>query len=199
MAQARSIEFDQPLPTEEFEKEERVHVASQWRLTWWRFKKHRLAMASGMVLLAFYLVAFFADFLSTSTPDDSDALYGSAPPQPIHWIDGGRFAPYVHPIRGTRDLETLKRVYTSDESTKVPVQFFASGAEYLFLGLIPMSHHLLGVADGSGARLVLLGTDSQGRDLWTRLLHATRTSLSIGLVGVALIAIRPYRRARPSA
>jgi peptide/nickel transport system permease protein len=186
MAQVRSVELEHPLLVDEVQDEQRVYVASQWLLIWWRFKKHRLAVVSGIVLLGFYLVAIFADFLSTATTDESDALYGVAPPQPIHWFDGGSFSPYIHPIRGTRDLETLKRTYVADENTKVPVQFFTRGADYRFFGFVPMNVHLLGLPEGSNARLVLLGTDVQGRDLWSRLMYGTQTSLSIGLVGVAM-------------
>jgi peptide/nickel transport system permease protein len=186
MAQVRSVELEHPLLVDEVQDEQRVYVASQWLLIWWRFKKHRLAVVSGIVLLGFYLVAIFADFLSTATTDESDALYGVAPPQPIHWFDGGSFSPYIHPIRGTRDLETLKRTYVADQNTKVPVQFFTRGADYRFFGFVPMNVHLLGLPEGSNARLVLLGTDVQGRDLWSRLMYGTQTSLSIGLVGVAM-------------
>ena len=34
--------------------------------------------------------------------------------------------------------------------------------------------------------LFVLGTDEQGRDLWSRLMYGTRTSLTIGLLGVAM-------------
>ena len=36
--------------------EERVSVATQWQLMWWRFRKHRLAMIGAVVVILFYLV-----------------------------------------------------------------------------------------------------------------------------------------------
>lgn len=167
--------------------EQRVAVATQWQLMWWRFRKHKLALGSTFVLAAFYLVATFADFFATTDPHASEAQRSLIAPQSIQWFDEGRFRPYVFGLRGTRDPNTFKRVYAPDTSTKIPLVFFAHGEPYKLLGLIPTDRHLLGV---EGARapdaLVLFGTDVQGRDLWSRLVFATRTSMTIGLVSVAL-------------
>ena len=167
---------------------ERLYVASQWQLMWWRFRKHRLAMAAGAVVVLFYLVAIGADFVATTDPNLSDARRSLMPPQRIYWFEGWRFRPHVYAVTGKRDLRTFKRVYTTDPSNKIPVQFFARGFSYTFLGLFPADRHLLGVGEGYEAAqtLFILGTDVQGRDLWSRLLFATRISMSIGLVGVAL-------------
>jgi peptide/nickel transport system permease protein len=170
--------------------EERVSVATQWQLMWWRFKKHRLAMISTAVVLLFYLVVIFADFLAYSDPLASEAQRSLLPPQPIHWFDEGRFSPHVYGLTGVRDPMTFKRVYTPDPSQKIPIRFFVSGFQYYVFGFIPMRLHLIGVADGTPEeKLFLLGTDEQGRDLWSRLMYGTRTSMSIGLVGVGLSLI----------
>ena len=72
---------------------ERIYVASQWQLMWWRFRKHHLAMAAGIVVVCFYLVAIFADFLATTDPELSDAKRSLMPPQRIHWFDGWSLQP----------------------------------------------------------------------------------------------------------
>lgn len=170
--------------------EERVSVATQWQLMWWRFKKHRLAMASTVIVLLFYLVVALADFLAYADPLASEAQRSLLPPQPIHWFDGRRFAPHVYGLTGVRDPMTFKRVYTPDPNTKIPVRFLRRGFEYHLFGLIPMRLHLLAVEGTTPEQaLFLLGTDEQGRDLWSRLMYGTRTSLSIGLVGVAMSLI----------
>ena len=169
------------------EAEERISVATQWQLMWWRFQKHRLAMLSTGIVLLFYLVVAFADFLATVDPLSSEAQRSLLPPQPIHWFDGGRFAPHVYGLKGVRDPLTFKRVYTPDPEVKVRVRFFARGFDYSLFGVIPVNRHLLGVEGGRAEEtLFLLGTDEQGRDLWSRLMYGTRTSLSIGLFGVGL-------------
>jgi len=167
--------------------EQRIAVATQWQLMWWRFRKHKLAAAGTIVLALFYLVAAFADFFAYADPQDSDAQRSLIAPQTIHWFDDGRFAPYVHALKGTRDPLTFKRVYKPDPSTKIPITFFARGEPYKLFGIIPADRHLLGVEGAdTGKSLFLMGTDTQGRDLWSRLMFATRTSMTIGLVSVAL-------------
>ena len=81
---------------------------------------------------------------------------------------------------------TFKRVYTPDPKKKIPIRFFVRGFEYRLFGLIPTSLHLIGVEGATPEEtLFLLGTDEQGRDLWSRLMYGTQISLTIGLVGVA--------------
>lgn len=168
-------------------EEEKVAVATQWQLMWWRFRKHKLAIIGSLVLLVFYLVALGADFLAYANPDESEAQRSLMAPQPIHWFDEGKFSPYVHPLAGMRDPITFKRVYTPDRSVKIPVEFFSRGFSYKFLGFIPMDIHLLGVKGAEASEsLFLFGTDMQGRDIWSRLMYGTRTSMTIGLVSVAL-------------
>jgi peptide/nickel transport system permease protein len=167
--------------------EQRIAVATQWQLMWWRFRKHKLAVAGTLVLIGFYLVAIFAEFLAYVDPQESDAQRSLIAPQSIHWFDDGRFAPYVYGLKGARDPVTFKRVYVPDTSKKVPITFFGRGEPYQFLGFIPMDRHLFAVEDAKTAEtLFLMGTDTQGRDLWSRLMFATRTSMTIGLVSVAL-------------
>jgi peptide/nickel transport system permease protein len=161
-----------------------VAVATQRRLMWWRFRKHHLALIAGIVVILFYLVVIFADFLACADPYATDAGRSLIPPQPIHWIDGG-FHPYVYPVTGSRDQITFQRIYQVDTSQKLPVSFFVHGYEYKLFGLFETDIHLFGV-EGSPDALAVLGTDALGRDVYSRLLLATRTSLTIGLVGVAL-------------
>jgi peptide/nickel transport system permease protein len=125
--------------------EERVSVATQWQLMWWRFRKHKLAMAGTIIVLLFYLGVISSDFLAYANPSASEAQRGLMPPQPIHWFDEGRFSPHVYAIKGMRDPLTFKRVYAADPNDKVPVIFFAEGFEYKFLGLFPANRHLIGV------------------------------------------------------
>lgn len=167
--------------------EEKIAVATQWQLMWWRFRKHRLAMIGTIVLIFFYLIVVSTDFLAYADPNESEAQRSLIAPQPIHWFDNGEFKPYVHLLKGTRDPKTFKRVYVPDSDTQVPIIFFAPGFEYKIMGLFPTNIHLLGAKNAkSEETLFLLGTDLQGRDVWSRLIYGTRTSMTIGLVSVAL-------------
>jgi peptide/nickel transport system permease protein len=166
--------------------EQRIFVASQWQLMWWRFRKHKVAVASGVVVLGFYLVVLGADFLAYADPNASEAQRSLMPPQRVYWFDGWQLAPYVHGFKGARDPQTFKRVYRPDPAQKIRIRFFAEGFEYRVLGVIPTTRHLIGVDPGldAGKTIFLLGTDVQGRDLWSRLMYGTRISLTIGLLGV---------------
>lgn len=174
-----------PKPADDTSREERVLVASQWRLIWWRFRKHRMAVAAGCVVLLLSLVALFGDFLATGSPRASSAVRRHLPPQGIHWFDEGRWWPHVYGIRSRVDPDTLRRIHEPDPTDKIPLRFFAKGEPYRLLGLIPMRRRLLGV-EGHPTRthIYILGTDKLGRDLWSRLMYGTRVSMSIGLVGV---------------
>jgi peptide/nickel transport system permease protein len=147
-----------------------------------------LAVASGGVVIGFYLVVGAADFLAYSNPDASEAQRSLMPPQAIHWFDGWRFSPHVYGVKGARDPQTFKRVYQTDPGQRIPIRLFAEGFEYRFLGVIPTTRHLIGVDGGLDATktIFLLGTDVQGRDLWSRLMYGTRVSLTIGLFGVTV-------------
>jgi len=178
-----------PAPEEQVAAgDQRIFVASQWQLMWWRFRKHKVALASAAVIGIFYLVVIGADFLAYADPNVSEAQRSLMPPQRLFFFDGWRFAPHVHGIKGARDPQTFKRVYVADPEVRVPIRFFAEGFEYRFLGLFPTNRHLIGVDSDRDANktIFLLGTDVQGRDLWSRLMYGTRISLTIGLVGVAM-------------
>jgi peptide/nickel transport system permease protein len=168
--------------------EEKVAVATQLQLTWWRFKKHKVALVSGVIVALFYLVALFADFLATADPHTTEAARSYIPPQAIHWFDAdGGFRPYVYALKGKRDLKTFKLVYAPDPADKRYLLLFAEGYGYRLLGLFPTSRHLIGLDRGAPTdALFLLGTDQLGRDFWSRLMLATRTSLIIGLAGVTI-------------
>jgi peptide/nickel transport system permease protein len=170
--------------------EDRWAQATQLQLTWWRFRRHRLAVVSLFVVALFYVVVIFADFLAVADPHATDARRSFIPPQGITLFDNGAFRPHVSGLKGGRDPKTFKLVYTPDPARKLPIAFFAHGYPYQLFGLIPTDRHLLGVEGAQGVEgIFLIGTDQLGRDLFSRLVVATRISLSIGLAGVALSLI----------
>lgn len=194
--QSRSVVEPRPTPNADIEqeglppaREARVHVASQWRLMWWRFRRHRLAMVGGVVLVLIYLAAIFADFIAPNAKDTQRAGYTYAPPQRIHFIDhaggGTQFGPYVYGYRQTRDPDTYRVVFAADKSKKIPLAFFVHGPEYKLFGLVPTDIHLFGPVR-SRDPFYPLGANSQGQDVFSRVIFGARISMSIGLVGVGL-------------
>jgi peptide/nickel transport system permease protein len=171
------------------EIQDRLSVASQRQLVWWRFRRHKVALVALIVVLLFYLSALFAGFLATGDPQDGRSARAIVPPQPIHWFKDGAFHPHVCAVTGERDPYTMAKTYKPDCTNTADIRLFASGYEYKFLGLIPTDLHLIGMVDPelrAEEWIFLLGTDAQGRDLYSRILYGTRTSLTIGLIGVTL-------------
>ncbi|MCY4377084.1 MAG: ABC transporter permease [Spirochaetaceae bacterium] len=168
-------------------EDERRYIAGQWKLMWWRFRRHKAAIASAIVVALFYLVAVFADTLSSADPGKSDEQFPTVPPQRLRFIDDGALRLHVYDLVGTRDLKTFRKVYEPDPDTRLRVRLIGDGYEYKLFGLFRVNKHLL-VVEGHERRTApfVLGTDEQGRDIFSRILHGTRLSLSIGLIGVVI-------------
>lgn len=176
---ALSADVTAPEPDESF------FYATQWQLMWWNFKKHKVAVASGILIVIMYAVALVPEFVAPYTPGTRDRDYASAPPQRVRFFseEGFHLRPFVYALTPSRDPETLQRVYTLNREDRRPLRFFVQGEEYKLFGLIPADTHLFGIDDGM---VFLFGTDSLGRDQFSRVIYASRISMSIGLVGVLL-------------
>ncbi|MER7786880.1 ABC transporter permease [Streptomyces sp. NPDC097640] len=161
--------------------------ASPWRLVWRKFRRHKLAVAGAVVVLCAYLVVAFAEFLAPGSPSAADERHTYAPPQLVKvdfsWDDGLQL--YVNGFRTERDPETFEQIHTIDRDKRIPLRLFARGDDYRLWGIIPWDRHLIGPTD-PGQKVYLLGTDRAGRDLLSRIVHGSRVSLSIGLIGVAV-------------
>ena len=92
-------------------------------------------------------------------------------------------APFVYAVRGEVDMESLRRRFAEDTSRRYPLSLLVRGEPYRLWGLIETDRHLFGV-EAPGV-IYLFGTDDLGRDMFARVLHAGRISLSIDLLGAA--------------
>jgi len=162
------------------------YTASQWRLTWWKFRQHRLAVLAGVFLIMLYLTAAFCEFAAPYPLDRRDISNAYSPPQRLHFFSEEGFHPwpFVYKLKGARDPETLRRIYVEDRRRRYPLRLFVRGEPYRLWGIVPMDRHLIGV--DPGGTLFLLGTDGLGRDLFSRILYGARISLTIGLIGVTV-------------
>ncbi len=170
-------------------EEEKIYVASYWKLMWWRFRKHKMAIISSVILGIFYLVALFCEFVAPYDPEQYFIQYKLAPPSKIHILDaeGRLHTPYVYKIKQDKDPETQRNIYTEDTETQYPIQFFVHGPKYKLWGRWTMDLHFFGLPVPQEEQGVfLMGADRLGRDVFSRTCFGARLSLSIGLVGVLL-------------
>jgi peptide/nickel transport system permease protein len=162
-------------------------VLSQRALMWRRFVSHRLAVCAGFVVIAFYLAAAFADFLAYSDPAKLDAQRLLVPPQEIRFWNHGHFSPYVYGLTRRRNPDALAVEYATDPGVQIPLVFWTHGYSYRLFGVFPSDVHWIGSQGATTeSSLFLFGSDTLGRDLFSRLMVAIRTSVTIGFVGVCM-------------
>lgn len=164
-------------------EQERFYRASQWQIMWWKFRRHRIAVICGVILLAFYASTLVSEFIAPYDLHTRDTKHIYAPPQRVQLFHEGQFVgPFVYGYSMKLDMETLRRVYTPDPQKVQPLRFFCLGDEYEFWNLVEGSFHF--VCPAREGTLFLLGTDRLGRDVLSRIIYGTRISLTVGLFGI---------------
>ena len=177
--------FD-PQSTEAMTDEQsQVYMASQIRLMWWKFKRHRLALASGVFLAILYAMILICEFLAPYNLHTRNVDFIYSPPQKVHFFHEGSFVgPFVYGRQMHLDMDTLKREYSDNKDDVQKIRFFCRGDAYQFWGQVKGDLHLACPAEGG--QMFLLGTDRLGRDVLSRIAYGARISLTIGLLGITV-------------
>ncbi len=166
-------------------QQERYYQASQWRLTWWKLKRHRLAVISGALLAFLYALCLVVEIVAPYELHTRNSRFIYAPPQQVRLFHEGRLVgPFVYGYDFKLNLETLKREYTENRSKVQKLRFLCAGDPYDFWGLWEGDLHL--VCPAEGGTFFLLGTDRLGRDMFSRILYGMRISLTVGLIGITI-------------
>jgi len=170
-------------------KVHRIDYATHWQLMWWKFRKNRMATIAVGVLGIFLIISLFAEFIAPYKSGTRNINYLQGPPIRVHLLDDKgnfHFHPFIYEMVKKRDPVTYRVSYIADTSKQIPLRFFTRGETYRLWGLFESNLHLFGV---DGGFINLFGTDQLGRDLFSRIMYATRISLSVGAVGVSFVFI----------
>ena len=164
---------------------------SYWSLVWWKFKRNRVAVLGGILLLASYITFVLIPELVAPYDLNHTSDFTEAPPTGIHFVDAdGKFhaRPFVYGMEQKLDFKTRARTYVEDTTKVYPIYFLVQGDPYKLFGFIPMNLHLFGVDQEANpdAVILVMGSDALGRDWFTRVLYGGRLSLMIGLIGQIL-------------
>jgi peptide/nickel transport system permease protein len=165
--------------------QEKYYLASQWKLMWWKLRRHRLAVICGVILALNYATIMFSEVIAPYNLHTRNTEFIYSPPQALHLFHDGEFiGPFVYGRGYELDMDILKRNYPEDRSQVQPLRFFCQGDSYRFWGLFEGSFHL--ICPPENGTFFLLGTDRLGRDMFSRITYGARISLTIGLVGIII-------------
>ncbi len=149
--------------------------------------KDKFATIALIILTLIYATLLFADFIAPYSKNFSDRAISYAPPSVIFTIDSnGKFSrPYTYNYKREFDQNTMSVEYKLDRTQKYYIKFFTKAEPYKFLGIIPCNIHLFGTE--KGGRICLLGTDINGRDVFSRLFFGGRISMTIGFLALFVL------------
>ena len=175
-----------PMKVDELTPEqEKFYMASQWKMMWWRLRKHRLAVWSGAVLFVLYASILVSECIAPYGLHTRNADFIFAPPQKVQFFHEGEFiGPFVYSLDYRLNMEILRREYADNQDVVQPLRFFCRGDGYEFWSLFETDFHL--VCAAKSGTFFFLGTDRLGRDIWSRMIYGTRISLTVGLIGIIL-------------
>jgi len=166
-------------------EQEKYYLASQWKLMWWKLKRHRLAVICGIILALNYGSVLLSEIIAPYNLHTRSTDFIYSPPQSVHLFHNGEFVgPFVYGRDYELDMDLLKRIYPERKDDVQPLRFFCSGDSYRFWGLFEGSFHL--VCPPENGTFFLLGTDRLGRDMFSRITYGARISLTIGIVGIII-------------
>ncbi|MCP4983839.1 MAG: ABC transporter permease, partial [Gammaproteobacteria bacterium] len=165
--------------------QEKYYLASQWKLMWWKLRRHRLAVICGVFLVLNYATIMFSEVIAPYNLHTRNTEFIYSPPQSIHLFHEGEFiGPFVYGWGYQLDMDLLIRNYQENRDVVQPLRFFCRGDSYQFWGLFEADFHL--VCPPENGTFFLLGTDRLGRDMLSRITYGARISLTIGLVGILI-------------
>lgn len=131
-------------------------------------------------LVILYAFALFADFVAPYAVDTQNLPKAYHPPTAFTY-NGGLA------VKNYELVDQQTRKYGAVEGESFRVTFLPVVEPYKFCGLFSLNRKLFGLdAEDPTARIYLLGSDTTGRCVFSRLLYGSRISLTIGLIGISI-------------
>ncbi|HEY0008555.1 MAG TPA: ABC transporter permease [Tepidisphaeraceae bacterium] len=170
---------------------------SPTRIAWSTFRRHKIGMAGLFILTVLYGMALLADYVAPYAADDQIRELQWSPPTALRFQDdkGISLRPFIYPIRNYID-DSFNVRQEEDRTQRLYMRIFPKADQHKFLGLIPISRRLIGFdppqprpGETYYARFYLLGADISGRDIFSRICYGARISMTIGLVGSAIVLV----------
>ena len=166
-------------------EQEKIYLASQWQLMRLKFRRHKVALASAVILTIMYAMILVVEVLAPYNLHSRDVDHIYVPPQSVHLFHDGKFVgPFVYALDYKLNMDNLKREYSENTSQPLPIRFFCHGDAYKFWGWAAGDFHV--VCPPADGPMFLLGSDRLGRDMLSRILYGMRISITIGFIGVAV-------------
>jgi peptide/nickel transport system permease protein len=166
-------------------EQEKFYRASSLQMMWWKFRRHKVAVWSGIILLLLYFSILISEVIAPYGLNSRNADFLYTPPQSVNWFHEGSFqGPFVYGNKSELNMETFKWETRTDTSKIDKLRFFCSGDEYKIWGVFNADFHL--VCPAKDGTFFWLGTDRLGRDMFSRIVYGTRISLTIGLIGISI-------------
>ena len=99
---------------------------------WWKFRRHRIAMVAGIILLAFYASTLISEFIAPYDLHTRDTNHIYAPPQALHCSTKGASSGRSSTATMRLNMQTLKREYVDRPERGVRLALLLPGRQYEF-------------------------------------------------------------------
>lgn len=142
-----------------------------------------LLAALGVLHVAILLAGFFSPY----DPAQQNRDLPFTPPTRIHFVDAQSHVHIDPLVCAFQDRPDAPGEYFENRTRCVPIHFLVRGTPYKLIGSLHSNFHLFGV--DAPAKIVLMGTDAYGRDVFSRFLYGGQVSLFAGLLATLLTLV----------